>query len=139
MLDGAAIKLHEVEYALIECQLCLGQHGASFFDDPSSKEAHLTLGRLGKQLDALFERLRIRFDQTDEVVVAFRAANKATLAIYHSFGGLQGESNLLREVRTETAKERKRFDSERTKFVEAAQRAAGARLRLPPIWRAFFE
>jgi hypothetical protein len=143
VLDEGAVALHDTEYALNEVRFGLTQHGLSFFDDEQRTKAYDDLGRAGKELDRLKERLRIRLGRGHEVVAAFEAADAAVLETYRTMWGVRREGTdasdedrvqLRRERFIEERQERVRaqrevFDAKRDQFIDAAQRVAGADLR----------
>ena len=143
VMDEVAVALHNQEYALNEVRFGLTQHGLSFFDDEQRTKAYDDLGRAGKELDRLKERLRIRLGRGHEVVAAFEAADAAVLETYQTMLGVRREGTdasdedrvqLRRERFIEEGRERIRaqrevFDAKRDQFIDAAQRVAGADLR----------
>jgi hypothetical protein len=82
VLDSAAIKLHETEYALNNCRVGLDEHGASFFNYKHLRAAHIALGDCVKELDALLERLRVRFPSRHLILITFRNADQAAREVH---------------------------------------------------------
>jgi len=117
------------------------QHSPDFFKSETGTETYIELGRRGKELDALIERLRVRFGRDHEIVATFREADEAVLDIYRAAGlaRLEPEADespasahfvqkFHDEIRERLTTQRERFDEAREAFIDAAQRAGGTQL-----------
>jgi hypothetical protein len=104
--------------------------------------AYKELTVAGQDFDLLIEQLAIRLGRDHDVVVAFTAANEATLEIFRSIDRLKlapakdGDERAQRyrfdlgnETRDDVARHRTTFDARREEFMAAAVRSAGAKLR----------
>jgi hypothetical protein len=142
VLDEAAAALHEAEYALDDVRTTLMAYGLGFFEDEEREKPYRALRRDGKNLDRLLERMRIRLGRGHEAVAAFNAANVAVLEAFRvlKLVKLEGRptrgdeaaersvASFLVEQREKLDSERNGFDARRIEFIDAAQRAAGAKL-----------
>jgi hypothetical protein len=86
LLDDAAVALHRAAYVLDEVRSGMTKHSPNFFTSEPGTEVFADLDAEGKKLDALVERLRVRFGNEHPVVVAFRQADEAMLDIYRAAG-----------------------------------------------------
>jgi hypothetical protein len=140
-LDDAAAELHATAYVLDEVRSQVTQHTPDFFKSEKGTETFIELGRRGKELDALNERLRVRFGRDHEVVAPFIETNEAVLDIYRAAGlvrlepggdGSPASAHQVAKFHDETRDRliagRDRFDGAREAFIVAAQRAGGAQL-----------
>jgi hypothetical protein len=140
VLDEAAVLLHKAAYALDDARSHLTQYAYGFFENEERERPYHELWRIGQELDALVERLSIRLGRDHDITNAFRKADEAILAVWRSLGLLRSEPEaevewaqeerrrLLRETQSGTEAQRSIFDVERRRFIDAAQRAAGAHL-----------
>ena len=141
LLDEAAVALHRAAYVLDEVRSGVTQHTPSFFTSESGTEVYTDLGKCGKDLDALMERLRVRFGRGRPVVTAFERADEAFLDIYRAAGLVRLEEppeaappeahevrRFYDEIRDRLTTQREHFDKARDAFVDAANQAAGADL-----------
>jgi len=92
VLDDAAIELHNAEYTLAEIGLGLSEHADAYFDHEKPAMAFDDLEKIGKRLDMLAERLRIRFGRVHAIVVAFDDARSAALIVYRAVQRIKDES-----------------------------------------------
>jgi hypothetical protein len=144
VLDEAAVALHRAAYVLDEVRSTLIQHdGVRFFKTAEGTQMYKELGGHGQVLDALYERLSVRFGRDCKVAVVFKEADEAVLGVWRAVGSLRHEpesdgtaavsaeiKSVNRQQKTEIEAERKAFDAAREAFVASAYSAAGA--RLPP-------
>ena len=143
VLDDAAVALHRAAYALDEVRSNLTQYGPhGFFKTEDRAKPYADLIRIGRDLDVLLERLKIRFERGGEIVTAFETATEATLAVTRALNLVKLEEpaeaddqfareqvhDFLREKQTEIEQRRKDFDAQRAKFIDAAQHTGGADL-----------
>jgi hypothetical protein len=140
VLDEAAIALHQVAYVLDDVRSFLAQHGGvSVRQTDEGNEAFTKLGRLGKDLDVLVERLAIRFDDNTEIVRSFKVADATVLSVYRALALLRPESpsdgspvsaeqarRLNDEKRAEIDRDIGVFEVARS--MAAAHQTAGARI-----------
>jgi hypothetical protein len=142
VLDEAAVALHRVAYVLDDVRSYLTQYGGvSFFKTDNGTTTYELLGSQGRDLDALVERLSVRFGAEHDVVTAFSEADGAVLRIWRAAGllrqepesdGHAGAARQIRALNNEKEQairvEREEFDGARKRFVAAAHDAAGSRL-----------
>lgn len=143
VFDESAVLLHRIAYDLDDVRSYLTQHGGvSFFKTEKGTEVYKLLGEHGKNADVLYERLSVRLRRDHAAVVHFKAANVAVLSIWRAVGLLRrkpeanGHESAARQIavlnaekRAQIEADRATFDTSRDRFIAAAQRAAGARLR----------
>ena len=142
VLEAAAVALHEVAYCLDDVRSYLTQHGGvAFFKTDEGADTYKHLGGHGRELDALVERLAIRFGREHDVTTAFSEVDEAVLGIWRVAGLLRLEREadgdgsaatqirrLNEEKRTEIDALREKFDSARHRFLDAAHASAGSAL-----------
>jgi hypothetical protein len=142
VLDDAAVALHKAAYALNDIRMALTEHGRAFFATEERAKPYRALRRDGEQLDALAERLKVRFGREHELVTAFARADEAVLAIFRALelirleppatsGDQYAEAQIeamFREQVDVISNQREDFDAARSDFLDTAHRAAGAQL-----------
>jgi hypothetical protein len=142
VLDDAAVALYKAAYALNDVRLTLTQHGRAFFETEDRAKPYRALRRDGEDLDAVAERLKVRFGREHEVVTAFVRADEAVLAVFRALelirlepppdsGDRYAEAQVERMFREQVdaiTERRTEFDAARSDFLDAAHRAAGAQL-----------
>lgn len=140
VLDDAAVALHNVTYALDSARSALGQWGRKFFDSDEGTIAYEQLKSFGQDVDVLVPRLAVRLGREHEAVIAFEAAVEDALDIFRALGLVRLEPEpdpghataLVRDFidksRARITERREQFDGHREMFMDAAQRAAGAKL-----------
>jgi len=141
ILDEAAAALHEVEYVLNDMRSSLARLGRAFAQAEERASAYTQLGKRGRELDRLLERLKIRLGPDHAAVKAFAAADQAVLEIHRTLGRIstENESPLTTgrereadqrfdERRDQVAADRATFDAMREDFIATAQAAAGVHL-----------
>ena len=114
---------------------------AHFAQEDRSKEQREVRDR-GKEMDALVERLKVRFGPEHEIAAAFSAADEEVLGVLRKvelirFQGATEYDDPYAQRQTREFYDKKTleieglrevFDSRREDFVAAAYRAAGAKL-----------
>jgi hypothetical protein len=141
LLDDAAIALHRGACVLDEVRSQVAQHTPKFFTSDKGTEVFTELGRCGEELDALLERLRIRFGSDHRVVTSLNSADAALLDIHRAAGlvrlkpdddGSPVAAHAIREFYDDTMSrllaQRERYDRTRKDFIDAAYVVAGAQL-----------
>ncbi len=141
ILDEAAAALHEVEYLLNDLRSFLAQFGRAFAEAEERERTYERLGRSGRELDRLLERLKIRLGLGHAAVIAFEAADQAVLEIHRTLGQIRSEPETYAtpgrdreaeqrydERRDRVVAEREAFDTMREDFIATAQAAAGVHL-----------
>jgi hypothetical protein len=131
VLEQGAVHLHHVSYALDEARTNL----------QTRADAHRgAIESLGRRYDELSERMKVRLGPEHEATEHFVSANEAVLEIYRALGMILLEDPadtpetrrergaFIGNQRTRIETARSMFDEERTAYVAAAARAAGARL-----------
>lgn len=140
-LDDAAAALHRTAYVLDDVRSQVTQHAPAFAKTEKGTEVFAKLGQHGNELDALTERLSVRFGRKHDVVSTFRTATEAALAIYRAVGrarlepdadespaAVRAVQDFHDETRATLALQRTSFDDARRAFIDAAHGAAGAAL-----------
>jgi hypothetical protein len=131
VIEDAAVHLHHVAYALDDVKL-----------DPigNASKAHAEIKNLGRRYDEISERMKVRMGPAHPATQHLVAANEAVLEIHKALGMIlleePAEGAAARHGRIESLNiQRKRlitardeFDQHRGRFIEAAARAAGAKL-----------
>jgi hypothetical protein len=141
LLDDAAIALHGAAYILDEVRSQVTQHTPAFFKSEKGTEVFVDLGRCGRDLDALLERLRVRLGSEHQAVLCFTRAAGALLDIYRACGlarhepdpnGSPAAAHAIDKFHAETRErllnQRERFDEARVAFIAAAHAIAGVQL-----------
>jgi hypothetical protein len=126
---------------MLEVRGQVTQHTPDFFKSDEGTEVYAELERFGRDLDALRERLQVRFGDEHPVVAAFCEAGEALLDVYRAAGlvrledppdGSPAAAHAVRQFYDRTRRrlttQRERFHRAREDFIEAAEAVAGARL-----------
>jgi len=107
------------------------------FEDPERAKGYRDLDREGKEVDALTERLKVRFGRTHDVVVAFEAANEAALAAYRAAGLYKieprGDSPVAVQQRAKLAKETGARSTSSASSSTLAAMSSSTPRRLSPV------
>jgi hypothetical protein len=126
LLDDAAVKLHEADYARYEIEVARMSHGASLAE--KAPEEIKRAREVGKELDGLSERLAIRLGPDHDAVTEFRRATAALLAVFRLAN--TPERFVLDGVKHHHDFEaaNSQFNDARAAFLAAASKTAGVRV-----------